>query len=110
MEQTTDPDYALVCEGIINIFAEELRKIFAREDKDPKYMNKTWLGCRFRAWFAILVAFNKSFGRMVKVLALAIAKHRQEKHGENKLRTQISLEKKMSEQDIATASSRAWNT
>lgn len=97
-----------LCEKIINIFGEALREIFIKEAINPKYMKQTILGSRFRSFVAILTAALKSFKRMYKVLALAIAKHREESHNENTEKTQVSLTRSMSEDDIKTATAAGW--
>lgn len=103
-----EKDHMLLCEGIINIFGDALRSIFKREACDKKYMRQTILGSRFRAFVAILTAVVQSFGSMVKVLALAIAKHRFEHHNEKTIKTQESLKRSMTSSEIETATQAGW--
>jgi len=86
---------------IVDVFRIKLTEVFTREaDPTKNYMNQTILGCRWRAFWGITVAIHKSFWIMVKILALAIAKHREAKHGENKTRTITSLKRGMSNEQI----------
>ncbi len=103
-------------DNLVNIFKEGLVYVFEREQREdgkngnPNYMKQTILGCRWRAFWGIVVAVNKTLPRMVKVLAMAIAKHRTAEHEEDRTRTIQSLKRSMSSEDIekASASTRAF--
>lgn len=104
-------EFEAIINSIISVIKEEAVKVFTREDQDPRYMNQTVLGCRWRAFWGILVIFKNSLKRCVNILAYAIAKHRVEKHGEDKkVKTMITLQSQMSGEDLEKASSRGWNT
>lgn len=104
-------EFEQIVDNIISVIKEEAVKVFTREEKDPKYMRQSFLGCRWRAFKGILVIFKKSLKRCVNILAYAIAKHRVEKHGEDKkVKTMITLQSKMSGDDFEKASTRGWNT
>ena len=94
---------------LTEVFRKALTAVFKREAEDKKYMNQSILGCRWRAFWGILVAIHKSFSSMVKILALAIAKHRVMKHGDNKSRTITSLTRSMSDEQIKSSeASSGW--
>ena len=101
-------DHMILCEEIIKIFAAAMRKIFSRENSEDKYMKQTFLGCRFRAFVAIAAAVKESFKPMYKILALAIAKHRTEKHGDSKEKTIATLSRSMTTSEIKAATNSGW--
>jgi hypothetical protein len=96
----------LLYNEIANIFRDVMKEIFKRENNEDSYMKQTILGTRFRAFWAILTAFKHSFNRMYKVLALAIAVHRNDNHEEDKSKTISKLTRSMSGEDITKADSR----
>jgi len=96
----------------LKVFERELTAVFKREATDPKYMNQTILGCRWRAFWGIVVAYHKALPEMVQTLALSIALHRTEKHGDNKTRTIKSLSRSLGDEktaEIAQAKTDWWN-
>ena len=96
---------------IVSIFEKELTAVFKREAEDKSYMNQSILGCRWRAFWGIFVAINKSFPEMVKTLALSIAIHRTKEHGDDKTRTIKSLSRSLGDEKtekIKGAETRAY--
>jgi len=88
---------------IVAIFERELTVVFKREAEDKTYMNQSVLGCRWRAFWGILVAINKSFPEMVKTLALSIALHRTKHHGDNKTKTIRTLSRSLGDEKTEKA-------
>ena len=90
---------------LVEEFKRSLTQVFNKELVDKNYMKQTVLGCRWRAFWGITVAVYKS--DMVKILALAIAEHRQKEHGENKTRTINTLSRSVS--SSSSRSTNFWN-
>ena len=86
-------------DSLLQILREEIEAVFLKEKENKNYMKQTILGCRWRAFWGVLVMLKNAFPRMQKVLAYAIAKHRVEKHNDNKTGTMRSLSRAMSEDD-----------
>lgn len=99
-------------EAIVEEFKEALTEVFKREAEDEKYMKQTILGCRWRAFWGIFVACKKSIIPMTKILALSIAKHREEEpHNEDKSKTISSLTRSMTDEQIEKSGGKVswWN-
>ena len=92
---------------LVNIFKGALTTVFEQEATDSKYMNQSILGCRWRAFWGIMEACRKSIIPITKVLALSIAKHREEEHGEDKSRTISSLTRSMTDEQIKASEAKA---
>lgn len=90
-------------DSIVEIFRESLTTVFKREANEEKYMRQTILGTRWRAFWGIFVAVVNAFKPMVRALAYAIAKHRQEAHNEDKTRTLKSISRSMSNEELEKA-------
>ncbi len=108
--ENKDEECMALCTLISDVFSKSLKDVFQRELDDPKFMNPTFLGTRFRAFKMMFYAVSKSFKPMYRMLALAIAKHRHDKHMENKTRTMKKLSRKMTHDQIEKATSRGWNS
>ena len=96
---------------LVLAFKTALTEVFTLEaDKTKNYMNQSILGCRWRAFWGIFVAVKKS--NIINILALSIAKHRQEKHGENKTRTIKNISRSMTDEQIKASTSKSsfWNS
>jgi len=85
-------------------FEKSLTAVFEREQQEPKYLKQTVLGCRWRAFKGLTIAFLKCLPTMVNLGAYAIAKHRQEEHGEDKTTTIRSIAKKLTGDKIKSVS------
>jgi hypothetical protein len=94
---------------IVAVFKEALTAVFKREAEEKNYMKQSIFGCRWRAFWGITVAFIKSIKAMRNILAMAIAKHRTLKHGDDKTRTIRSLTRSMSDEQIkASEGTNSW--
>lgn len=71
-------------ESLVDIFKEEATNVFRKEAENDSYLKQNWLGTTWRAFKGLMTIYKKAFPRQLKVLAYAIAKHRLEKHGEDK--------------------------
>ena len=92
-------------------FTKSLESVFEREAKEPKYLKQTILGCRWRAFKGLTIAFVKALPVMVNMGGLAIAKHRQGyPHGEDRRNYIEKLSKKLTGDQIerATTSNNGW--
>lgn len=98
-------------ESIVAEFMKGLTEVFEKEKNSKYYMNQTILGCRWRAFWGVVVACISAIPDMTKILAMSIAKHRESDHGEDKSRTIRSLTRSMSDEQIkASTSSSFWNS
>jgi len=96
-------------------FIKSLKAVFEREheedgkDGKPNYLKQTILGCRWRAFKGLTIAFIQCLPTIVNMGGLSIAKHRQEVHGDNKTRTISSITKKLTEAQVERATtSTGW--
>lgn len=97
-------------EQLTEIFKEALTKVFKLEsEKNPWYLRQTILGCRWRAFVGITLAIHYAKGDLVKLLALAIAKHRSEEHNDNKEKTISTLSKSLDMSVDEVKSSAFWS-
>ena len=73
---------------LAEIFEEEFETVFQKEKADKDYLSQDqFLSCKSRAQEAIDVATEK----VVNALALSIAVHREEEHGEDTAQEQAEL-------------------
>lgn len=91
---------------LVLAFKTALTEVFTLEaDKTKNYMNQTILGCRWRAFWGIFVAVKKS--NIINILALSIAKHRQENHNEDKTRTIKSISRSLTNEQIKASTAKS---
>ena len=85
-------------------FTDSLKSVFEREAKEPKYLRQTILGCRWRAFKGLTIAFVKALPIMVNMGGFAIARHREVEHKEDKTKTIKSIMGKLTGEQIERAS------
>lgn len=99
-------------EQLVEIYKKALTKVFADEaDKTKKtpLLSQTIFGCKFRAWIGITYSDMLSKKERVKLLALGIAKHRQEEHQENRVNEIKTLSRSLNMTAKEVGSADFWN-
>jgi len=97
-------------EQLTEIFKKALTRVFELEaTKNPWYLRQTIFGCRVRAFIGIALAFHYARKELVKLLALAIAKHRAEKHNDNKEKTITTLSRSLNMSVSEVKASAFWS-
>lgn len=93
---------------LTNEFKKSLTVVFEKEANDDlNYMNQSILGCRWRAFWGIVVAVKNS--KIISILALSIAVHRKEHHKENKSRVIKKLSRKTGITESNVKGANFWN-
>ncbi len=86
-------------------FHSEIKKIIIDEEKnDDKYNHDDYTDCYGRAEAMIKAAVEP----VIKILAYAIAHHREKCHDENYSREKVSLSKGMTASDIGKSTKSWW--
>lgn len=88
------------------IIAEEFQAVFDREVQDADFMPQgDFVSCQERA----NAMLGHATQRAAKVLAIAIAAHRQEKHSEDRSIEMESLTASVSDEDVSVGVRSWWN-
>ena len=99
-------DYLDLAKELAMRFEEDLKALMEKETAEPEYFNqKDFKKCEDRADKAIKLVTKRSS----KILALAIAKHREDKHGENTLDEQASLMNSLAPADVEVGIQAWWS-
>jgi hypothetical protein len=90
---------------LAKILEDELGKEFQREVDNAEYKPQAdYIDCSERANDLL----NGAFGRVTKTLTLAIIKHREDAHEENREDERKLVESEMEVEDIPVASTKSW--
>lgn len=88
------------------IFTEEIQKVFDREIAEADFMPQgDYDSCLERAQDMVAVANSRATG----VLGIAIAKHREKDHGEDRSAERDSLVKEVTQEDASIGLMSWWN-
>ena len=91
---------------LARVFGEEMQALVEKELKDPGFMpQEDYPTCRARADAGIALAVR----RPARILALAIAKHRKENHGEERSVEMEELVSQMTPEDASIGLTSWWN-
>lgn len=91
---------------LARIFGEEMQALVEKEGANPSFMpQEDYPSCQARADAGIALAVQ----RPAKILALAIAKHRKESHGEERSAEMEELVNQMTQEDASIGVTSWWN-
>lgn len=91
---------------LARVFGEEIQALIEKETADPSFMpQEDYPSCRARAEAGIALAVQRS----ARILALAIAKHRKESHGEERSSEMDELVSQMTPEDASIGVTSWWN-
>jgi len=98
-----------LCEELIQVYAEEMRNIFKREQEEPGFMNQSiFASNKYPSLERAKMANRMATERGDSILGLAIAKHRGIEHVEETGEEEMFISQDMSEKDIGVSTESFW--